>query len=171
VDGITYTLRGKIGDGAVGIVRRATYGSQDSNVAVKFLAPDSKYIEEASFDDVALRFKHEGQRGKKLDHDRLVKILGYAENVNGECFVGEGPKNPFLVMEFVNGRTLESEIRANDVALAGKLDINRERLFLAIQIADAVKHVHSHKLVHRDVKPANIFISGHTRRNNLPRIK
>jgi serine/threonine protein kinase len=171
VDGSTYTLCGKVGDGAVGIVRRATHGSENKNVAIKFLAPDAKYIEESSFDDVASRFKHEGQRGSRLEHSRLVKILGYAENLNGKDFLGDGPKNPFLIMEYVSGRTLESEIRATDSSVAGTFDIDRTRLFLAIQIADAVKHVHHHRLVHRDVKPANIFISGRTRRNNLPLIK
>jgi serine/threonine-protein kinase len=152
-------------------VRRATRSIDNTTVAIKFLAPDPKYIEEAKFDDVAARFHHEGQRGAKLDHPRLVKILEYVENEGGASFEGEGPKNPFIIMEFMSGRTLESEIKATDTSKVGQLEINRERLFLAIQLVDAVKYVHSHRLVHRDIKPANIFLSGRTRHSNLPRLK
>jgi serine/threonine-protein kinase len=167
----TYTLQGKIGDGAVGVVRKATRDTDHVTVAIKFLAPDPKYIEETSFDDVAARFRHEGERGAKLDHPRLVKILGYADNANAECFPAGGPKNPFLMMEYVAGRTLESEIRRTPAEAAGRFEVTRERLFIAIQIADAVQYIHQKKLVHRDVKPANIFISSCYTRDGLPRIK
>jgi serine/threonine protein kinase len=172
VDGVLYTLGGRIGDGAVGIVRRATRSPGNTTVAIKFLAPDPKYIEESSFDDVAHRFEHEGKRGAKLEHDRLVEILGHAQNKDAENFEGNGPTNPFIIMEYVPGRTLENEIRATAAhSEAGRFNVTRERLFIAIQIADALSYVHSKKLVHRDVKPANIFISDRTRRHNLPRIK
>src|SRR5262249_28978157 len=133
VDGVTYTLCGKIGDGAVGIVRKATRSPDNTTVAIKFLAPDPKYIEESSFDDVAHRFEHEGKRGAKLEHDRLVKVLGHAQNTNAENFGGDGPANPFIIMEFVPGRTLESEIRATDHSEVGRFNVTRERLFIAIQ--------------------------------------
>src|SRR5438067_1362984 len=90
----SYLLGGKLGDGAVGIVRRAVRSSDNATVALKFLAPDPKYIEESAFDDVAARFRHEGERGAKLDHERLVKVFGYAENTDGINFRGEGPQEP-----------------------------------------------------------------------------
>lgn len=171
IGNLTYRIAGKIGDGAVGLVRRATRNTDGINVAVKFLAPDPKYIDEANFDDVAARFKREGERGAKLDHERLVKVLAYYENTDGQLLLKGEPKNPFLIMEFVQGRTLESEIRATPGTDSSRLEFTRERLFIALQLLDSVKYVHSHKLVHRDVKPANIFISGRTNRNNLPMIK
>jgi serine/threonine-protein kinase len=171
VEGVTYTLCGKIGDGAVGVVRRASRGHPRADVAIKFLAPDPKYIEESSFDDVAARFRHEGLRGAKLDHPRLVKVYGYAENANGESFPAGGPANPFLVMELVKGRTLESEIRRTDSAMIGRFHISRDRLLSAIQIADAVQYIHQKKLVHRDIKPANIFVESSQSKSNTPLIK
>jgi eukaryotic-like serine/threonine-protein kinase len=167
----TYVLAGKLGDGAVGMVRKATRSSDNALVAIKFLAPDPKYIEETKFDDVASRFRHEGERGAKLNHPRLVKILECVENEGGTCFQSEGPTNPFMVMELMSGRTLESEIKATDTEKVGRLEINRERLFLAIQLIDAVKYVHTHRLVHRDIKPANIFLSDKITRHKFPRLK
>jgi hypothetical protein len=61
-----YELEGKIGDGAVGLVRRARRVKDGIIRAIKFLAPDPKYIEESSFDDVAARFRREGERGSQL---------------------------------------------------------------------------------------------------------
>jgi len=168
--GVTYTLGGRLGDGAVGIVRKATTDS-GTDVAIKFLAPDPKYIEPSSFDDVAERFRHEGLRGARLEHRHLVKILGYADNTDGENFITNGPSNPFLVMERVPGRTLESQIRATDPAQRGHFDMSRDRLFIAIQLADALSYIHKKRLVHRDIKPANVFISRKVLRNGLSRVK
>src|SRR5258708_9403279 len=78
-----YELAGKIGDGAVGLVRKVKRLRDRSFHAIKLLAPDPKYIEESSFDDVAARFKREGQRGSRLDHPYLVKIHQYISNDGG----------------------------------------------------------------------------------------
>jgi eukaryotic-like serine/threonine-protein kinase len=167
---VKYTLGGKLGDGAVGVVRRAT-STGDKVVAVKFLAPDPKYIDPESFDDVAVRFVAEGQRGSRLEHPRLVEVNGYSQNENGADFDGQTPINPYLIMELVHGQTLESYLKSVPNEAKGILDFARDRLFIAIQIADALLYLHHKKIVHRDVKPANIFISGKTSKNNLPLIK
>ena len=70
VAGRPYVLGGTIGNGAVGIVRAAKDLQSDRRVAVKFLAPDPKYILPEVFDDVAERFRREGQRGAALRHER-----------------------------------------------------------------------------------------------------
>ncbi|QEG40439.1 serine/threonine-protein kinase [Roseimaritima ulvae] len=167
---VVYKLSGKLGDGAVGIVRRAS-GSSGKDVAIKFLAPDPKYIDPASFDDVASRFVLEGQRGSKLDHPRLVEIYGYSANLGGEDFASRTPANPYLVMELVRGKTLERYIRGTNPENVGKLNFSRDRLLIAIQLADALQYIHKKRMVHRDIKPANIFVSGSTNENNLPIIK
>src|SRR5580704_71047 len=64
--GCDYVLAGKLGDGAAGIVRKARRVTDHAESAIKFLAPDPKYIDEAVFDDVAARFRREGQRGLQL---------------------------------------------------------------------------------------------------------
>src|SRR5258708_5151645 len=106
-----YELGGKLGDGAAGLVRKVRRIQDDMELAVKFLAPDPKYIDEDVFDDVAARFRREGQRGPQLRHQGLVTVHAYEENTNGSAFAGGCPKNPFILMEIVKGRTLEDFIK------------------------------------------------------------
>jgi serine/threonine protein kinase len=107
-------LGGKLGDGAAALVRRAQKIGDHREFAIKFLAPDPKYINEAVFDDVAARFRREGERSQKLSHGSLVQIHAYEENKNGNAFGSGGPKNPFIVMEEVKGNTLENYIRREE---------------------------------------------------------
>jgi serine/threonine protein kinase len=157
--GVKYRLRGTLGDGAVGLVRKAEDRSTRRIVAVKFLAPDPKYIEMSAFDDVASRFRREGMRGLGLDHEHLVKLIAYEDNNDGTCFESRRVKNPLLVMEYVRGSTLESLIRRMDFAPPGRVAITEQKLAIAAAIAEALKYLHGHKLVHRDLKPANVFLS------------
>ncbi len=154
-----YILRGRIGNGAVGLVRRAESRTTGRMVAIKFLAPDPKYIDVAAFDDVAERFRREGERGVHLNHEHLVSILGYEENQDGQCFRDRSVKNPFFVMEFVRGVTLERTIRNLSRGDTPAIHISRQTLSLGRAVVDALVHLHERKLVHRDVKPANIFVS------------
>ncbi len=160
----TYVMGGAVGDGAVGLVRKATRTRDSGVVAVKLLAPDPKYIDENVFDDVAARFRREGERGLRLRHPHLVTIEGYSQNEGAAAFEQGGTSNPLLVMEFIRGRTLESYIRNLDDDEDGRFRITREKLNVAIQVAGAVEDLHQKRLVHRDIKPANIFL----RRSDVP---
>jgi serine/threonine-protein kinase len=155
-----YELQGKIGDGAVGLVRKALDVDSKRVVAVKFLAPDPKYIEVDAFSDVAERFRREGQRGAGLRHDNLVEVLAYKDNGEGSAFPNREVLNPFIVMEFVRGRTLESLIRRISAEGVRGPFINEGSLHIGLSVARALLHLHERKIVHRDVKPANIFIAG-----------
>lgn len=163
VDGNDYVLGGEIGNGATSVVHKATRKRDNYLRAVKFLAPDPKYINEEAFDDVASRFKREGERGAQLNYLHLIAIDSYNENANGNSFEANAVQNPFLLMEYVQGRTLERYIQkfsSKEVAFS----ITQERLHIAIQVARAVEDLHKQKLIHRDIKPANIFLwksSGH----------
>jgi serine/threonine protein kinase len=126
-----YELLGKIGDGAVGLVRKARDRKSNRVVAVKFLAPDPKYIDVQAFDEVAGRFKREGIRGAALTHDHLIKILAYEDNTGGECFRRKGMGNPFIVMEFVRGRTAESLIKSLGRPAEGGVHITVQTLTIA----------------------------------------
>src|ERR1041384_5232623 len=158
--GRDYELLGKLGDGAAGLVRRARMVDGDDDVfAVKFLAPDPKYIDTDVFDEVARRFKREGERGAHLRHENLVTILAYSDNEKGGAFKAKGPLNPFIVMEYLEAKTLESYIRATPAEERGRFALNVPRLQIAVQIANALEHLKHERLIHRDVKPANIFLS------------
>jgi eukaryotic-like serine/threonine-protein kinase len=159
VNDVEYIMGGALGDGAAGLVRRAKRGSDGWTVAVKLLAPDPKYIDESVFDDVAARFKREGERGVRLRHPHLVEVIAYSDNNDGCAFETGEPKNPLLIMEYIRGSTLEGYIRKLEDDLRGHFSVDRERLNIACQLASAIEDLHSKRLVHRDVKPANIFLA------------
>lgn len=171
VDGNEFLLGGKVGDGAAGLVRKATRLADDRAVAIKFLAPDPKYIEQSVFDDVAIRFRREGERGASLEHPHLIEIWSYCENTDGELFAAKEPKNPFLLMEYIQGKTLESYIKNRPAEEVGVFTVTRERLHIAVQIADALQHLQKARLIHRDVKPANIYLLKDPSRKNYPLVK
>jgi serine/threonine protein kinase len=166
--GREYEFMGAIGNGAVGLVRKARDLSEGTIVAVKILAPDPKYIDSAVFDDVEQRFKREGIRGSRLRDPNLIEIISYEENDDGSCFRTREVKNPFIVMEYIRGCTLESLIKnlASTTSLPTYFDpalrtthLTKQTLSIASGVANALRYLHDRKVVHRDVKPANIFIA------------
>jgi serine/threonine protein kinase len=147
----------------VGLVRKAKNLATGTIVAVKLLAPDPKYIDPAAFDDVEQRFKREGSRGAHLRDENLVDIIAYEGNDEGCCFDGARVKSPFIVMEYVRGRTLESLIKKISASSnPGQMHITKQTLTIAHSVTKALQYLHDRKVVHRDVKPANIFLSSAT---------
>ncbi|MGE0190445.1 MAG: serine/threonine-protein kinase [Planctomycetota bacterium] len=166
--GRSYRIAGRVGNGAVGLVRKARDVESGAIRAVKFLAPDLKYIDPEAMEDVAARFRREGERGAGLHHSNLVRVICYEENSGGAAFLAKEiptqnpPINPFVVMEYVDGRTLESRIRKAHPSHRGQFLATEDNLRIGVQIARALQYLHKRHVIHRDVKPANIYLGAAT---------
>ena len=131
-----YKIIEEIGRGGLAIVYRATDTVLERSVAMKMILP-----EQQQSDKFLRRFQREAKTLAQLSHPSIVKVLDYGEH--------EGV--PFLIMEYIPGGTLSSRM--------GRVFPYTEAAALLAPIAHALHHAHQHKVVHRDVKPANILIN------------
>ena len=134
-----YRVIGKLGAGGMGVVYEAEDLKLGRHVALKFL-PQHLVQDRAALE----RFKREAHAASALNHPNICVIHD----------VDEFEGRPFIVMERLKGETLKNRLRDRRSPL--HLD---EILDLGIQIADALVTAHAHGIVHRDIKPTNIFIT------------
>lgn len=137
--GDKYAIERLLGVGAMGAVYAATHRN-GMRVAVKVLHPELSGLPE-----VRRRFLREGYIANRIDHPGAVKVIDDDVDNDGTTF---------LVMELLEGRTVEHEWQS-----AGGLLSPARVAVLADRVLDVLTAVHGEGIVHRDVKPDNIFLT------------
>ena len=134
-----YEVRSELGKGAMGIVYKAEDPTIGRIVAVKTTRMDVGHMDD---DEVIRRFRHEARAAGALHHSNIVTIFDAGEQ--GELF--------YIAMEYVEGETLQRLLRQRRFSRRETLDLSR-------QICAGLDYAHSHGVIHRDVKPANIAVT------------
>gem|GEM_PF-3791641 len=133
-----YEISERIGGGGMGVIYRARDIRLGRTVALKFIAPEIRRDPEAQ-----RRFLHEARAASALDHPNICTIHEVAETDDGR---------PYIVMAAYDGETLRERLRRGPMP-------EREALDFGEQIAGALAAAHQRGIVHRDVKPDNVFVT------------
>jgi len=133
-----YRLVERIGAGGMGVVYRAEDTHLDRTVAIKVLPADAVADPERR-----RRFVQEAKAASALNHANIIHVydIGSADGID------------FIAMEYVSGKTLDQAIGRRGLPLD-------DALKCAAQVAAALAAAHAAGIVHRDVKPANVMVSG-----------
>jgi eukaryotic-like serine/threonine-protein kinase len=144
-----YEILETIGQGAMGAVYKARDPLMDRVVALKtILGAVLTGPEAAEFRE---RFFREARAAGRLSHPGIVTVYD----------VGERDGTPFLVMEYIGGRTLESALDSGERSPQPRI------CELGEQLADALHYAHENGVIHRDIKPANILLTGKPERAKI----
>jgi eukaryotic-like serine/threonine-protein kinase len=130
-----YRIVEKLGEGGMGVVYLAEDTHLGRRVAIKFLTAIHDHNYRA-------RFLREARAISTLSHPHIAILHDYGETTEGQ---------PFIVMEYVRGKTLNDLLHESAVTLSRALDI-------AEAVADALSSAHAQGIVHRDIKPSNVIV-------------
>src|SRR5262245_27021181 len=126
----------RLGEGPQSEVFRAVDSRLGRTVALKILRPHVEFDPQAKE-----RFEREAKHTSHLAHQNIATIFEY----------GEARRTSFIVMEYLEGRTLDKIIKDHRLGF-------EEGVRIAVQVASALALVHERGLIHRDLKPANVMV-------------
>ncbi|MFY1696958.1 MULTISPECIES: Stk1 family PASTA domain-containing Ser/Thr kinase [unclassified Solwaraspora] len=138
-----YQVGELLGYGGMAEVHRGRDLRLGRDVAIKMLRTD--LARDRTFQE---RFRREAQNSASLNHPAIVAVYD-----TGEEYAPTGETLPFIVMEFVNGRTLKEVLAAE-----GRLNPRRALEYCA-DICAALEFSHRHGIIHRDIKPGNVMLT------------
>jgi serine/threonine-protein kinase len=135
--GRNYVIREHLGGGGMASVYRGEHTTLGRPVAIKVL---SRVL--TTKPSVVVRFLQEARASSKVRHENVVEVTDFGETEHGR---------PFMVMEFLEGESLAHTLRQQ-----GPLPWERVRPML-LQLLAALQAAHEHGVIHRDMKPENVF--------------
>jgi serine/threonine protein kinase len=133
-----YRLTRLLGQGAMGTVYEAHHTGAGKRVAVKVM-----HRELLAYPELAARFRREAKVTGELDHPHVVSVFGFGATPAGQ---------PYLVMEFLDGEDLQTRLER-----VGALPLETV-VQIVNQVASALAETHAAGVVHRDLKPDNVFL-------------
>lgn len=137
----------QIGKGGMAVVYKAQHMVMNTPVAVKLLLPH------LTSDPTSLkRFQQEAQATATLTHPNIVRIH--------DCGLSNG--QAFIIMDFVDGKSLEQVVREQPLTPERAVDV-------FVQISEALNHAHERGIIHRDLKPSNVMLT--TDKNGFDMVK
>jgi serine/threonine-protein kinase len=133
-----YRIEAKLGEGGYGAVYSAVQLGMDRKVALKLLHPDV-----LSRKTALERFLREARLAQQLSHPNVVRLLDYGTTREGV---------PFIAFELLSGRSVERELAGKGALPAARV------LHVAQQTLKGLMEAHGLGIVHRDIKPGNLFL-------------
>lgn len=135
-----YKITASLGEGAMGIVYKGFDPDIERRVAIKVLHPD--LVRKKNAEEFMQRFKREAQSAARCTHPNVVTVLEY----------GQDGEMPYIVMEFVEGASLQEILkRRRPLSL-------QKTLSIISQLLKALHSAHQLNIVHRDIKSGNVMI-------------
>ncbi len=135
-----YLVRRKVGQGGMGVVYEADHIALDKRVAVKFLL--DKFTTDR---EVLARFHREARTASRIGHENIIDITDIGET--------DSDHRSFIVMEYLEGRDLGAELQESGALTP------RRAVHIISQVLRGLAAAHDKGIVHRDMKPENVFLT------------
>src|SRR3954468_3342479 len=136
--GDSYRISRLIGIGGMGAIYEAAHVTAGNRVAIKMMSKEL-----AAHPEALARFRREGKVTTELAHPHIIEVVDFGASPTGE---------PYLVMEYLDGEDLERCLeRDGRVQLHVSVEIVK-------QVASALAVAHAEGVIHRDLKPGNVFL-------------